>query len=141
MLPAQYYLGTFQYFILIGSFLGTLIFIICCNRFGKDRTNISIWTNIFVSLCIADSALFFYEDMFHVNFYFPPIFGKYATHAFSYLTILAMFYGLCLFLFTFGYAFYKFYKEGEVTDFMWRLIRLAEEVKGAVQSDDIFRKD
>lgn len=130
MFPEQRFFTTMGYLVfLIAPFLIMFITILCSNRFGKEKTNVSIWTNIFISLCISCITIFAHDDTFGVTTYFPPLLTKYASPIASTLFFSTLLYGFFLFLFTFGWAYYKFHSKGEITDFMWRIIRFAEDVK------------
>ena len=126
MFPKQVEYSLNGYLLLLAVFIISFVIIKLTDR--KSEFKFSIFTIAFLSLfCVIVFQAASESWMYHTNyvrlFDSQPIVLLYAI-AFIWLVL-----GLYIFCITIGYALYKFYIENEITDFMWEIIKFADDVK------------
>lgn len=127
--PEQIELSNNGYWVLLGSFIFWFVVVTISERFLKKKENIDMGYGsiIFCALFATTVTNIALESYVNQQFY-TTIFGSSCLTTYI-LAGITVFFGMYCLVITWGWALYKFYAKNEITDFMFRVIEFADDVK------------
>lgn len=126
--PEQIELSNNGYWVLLGSFCFWFIVLAISERyFKKKEIKMGYGMITFAALFATTATNIALESYVNQQFYTTMFRSSYlTTYILAGITVI---FGLCCLAITWGWALYKFYAKNEITDFMFRVIEFADDVK------------
>ena len=127
--PLQGEFNTNGYFLLLGVFASIFILIRIISFFNKDDINkIGYATTAFLSLgAVIIFAVMFESWMYHT--YYISLLSIQPMVLINLLIFVWILFGIGTFFYKVVWSFLNFHEKGEMSDFLWWIIRTAEQIK------------